>query len=46
MKGSGTEDGMYVLRQMVEERLEVQGSMALGFVDLEKKPLTQYPERW
>ena len=36
MKGSGTEDGMYVLRQMVEERLEVQGSMALGFVDLEK----------
>ena len=36
MKRSGTEDGMYVLRQMVEERLEVQGSMALGFVDLEK----------
>ena len=30
------EDGMYVLRQMVEKRLEVQGSMALGFVDLEK----------
>ena len=27
---------MYVLRQMVEGRLEVQGSMALGFVDLEK----------
>ena len=27
---------MYVLRQMVEKRLEVQGSMALGFVDLEK----------
>ena len=27
---------MYVLRQMVEERLEVQGSMSLGFVDLEK----------
>ena len=26
---------MYVLRQMVEKRLEVQGSMALGFVDLE-----------
>ena len=36
---------MYVLRQMVEKRLEVQGSMALGFVDLEKL-LTQYPERW
>ena len=27
---------MYVLRQIVEKRLEVQGSMALGFVDLEK----------
>ena len=27
---------MYVLRQMVEKILEVQGSMALGFVDLEK----------
>ena len=27
---------MYVLRQMVEKRLNVQGSMALGFVDLEK----------
>ena len=27
---------MYVLRQMVEKRMEVQGSMALGFVDLEK----------
>ena len=27
---------MYVLRKMVEKRLEVQGSMALGFVDLEK----------
>ena len=36
MKGRGTADGMYVLRQMVEKRLEVQGSMALGFVDLEK----------
>ena len=35
-KGRGTTDGMYVLRQMVEQRLEVQGSMALGFVDLEK----------
>ena len=27
---------MYVLRQMVGKRLEVQSSMALGFVDLEK----------
>ncbi len=27
---------MYVLRQMVEKRLEVPGSMALRFVDLEK----------
>ena len=35
-KGRGTSDGMYVLRQMVEKRLEVQGSMALGCVDLEK----------
>ena len=35
-KGRGTTDGMYVLRQMVEKRLEVQGSMSLGFVDLEK----------
>ena len=35
-KGRGTADGMYVLTQMVEKRLEVQGSMALGFVDLEK----------
>ena len=32
----GTADGMYVLRQMIEKRLEVQDSMALGFVDLEK----------
>ena len=36
MKGRGTADGMYVLRQMVEKRLEIQGSMAPGFVDLEK----------
>ena len=38
IKGRGTADGMYVLRQMVEKRLEVglQGSVALGFVDLEK----------
>ena len=35
-KGRGTADGMYVLRQMVGKRLEVQDSMALGLVDLEK----------
>ena len=35
-KGRGTADGMYVLRQMLEKRMEVQGNMALGFVDLEK----------
>ena len=27
---------MYILRQMVQKRLDVQGSMALGFVDLQK----------
>ena len=27
---------MYVLRQMVEKRLELQGSLALVFVDLER----------
>ena len=36
MKGRGTADGMYVLRQMAEKRLELHGSMALGFVYLEK----------
>ena len=35
-KGRGTADGIYVLRQMVEKILEVHGSMALGFVDLEE----------
>ena len=35
-KGRGTADGMCVLRQMVEKRLEVQASMALVFVDPEK----------
>ena len=32
----GTTDGMFVLRQLVEKRLEVQCEMALGFLDLEK----------
>ena len=35
-KGRGTADGMYVPRQMVKKRLEIQGRMAPGFVDLEK----------
>ena len=35
-KWRGISHGICVLRQMVEKRLEVQGSMALGFVDLEK----------
>ena len=29
-------DGMFTLKQLVEKRLEVQGEMILGFVDLEK----------
>ena len=33
-KGRGTSDGIYVLRQMVEKRLELQGRMSLGFVEL------------
>ena len=28
-------DGMFALRQLVEKKLEVQGEMTLGFVDLE-----------
>ena len=44
-KGRGTADVMYVLRQMVEKRQEVQRSMALGFVDLEKA-FDTVPERW
>ena len=35
-KGRGTAYGMYVRRQMVEKRLDVQVSVALGFVGLEK----------
>ena len=31
---------MYVLKQMIEKRLGVQGSMAQGFVDLEKAMAT------
>ena len=35
-KGRGMMDGMFTLRQLVQKRLEMQGEMALGFVDLEK----------
>jgi len=35
-KGSGTTDGMLMLRELVGKRLEVQDEMALGFVDLRK----------
>ena len=35
-KGRETAEGMYVLRQMVEKILELQSSMALRFIDLEK----------
>ena len=35
-KGRGTNDGMFALRQLVEKRLEMQGHMALAFLDLEK----------
>ena len=35
-KGRGTTDGMFALRQMVEEKLEMQGRMAVGFVGLKK----------
>ena len=35
-KGRGTTDGMFALRQLVEKMLEMQGRMAVGFVELEK----------
>ena len=35
-KGRGMTDGMFVLRQLVEKMLEMQGRMAVGLVDLEK----------
>ena len=35
-KGRGTTDGLFTLRQFVERKLEKQGSMCIGFVDLEK----------
>ena len=35
-KCRGTTDGMFILRQMVKKRLEINGSMAVGFMDSEK----------
>ena len=36
IKGRGMTDGIFTLRQLVEKRLQVQGEITLGFVDLEK----------
>ena len=35
-KGRGTTYGLFTLRQFVEKKLENQGSMCIGFVDMEK----------
>ena len=35
-KGRGMTDKMFLLRQLVKKRLEVQVEMAFGFVDLKK----------
>ena len=35
-KGRGMTDGMFALRQLVEKMLEMQGRMAVGFMELEK----------
>ena len=35
-KGRVTTDWMFTLRQLIENRLKMQGRMAVGFVDLEK----------
>ena len=46
-KGRGTADEMYVLRQMVEKRLDVQyRAVWLWGSSTGRKLLTQYPERW
>ena len=38
-KGKMRTDGMFVLRQLVEKRFEVQGRMVVGFVDLLRKAI-------
>ena len=35
-RGRGMMDGMFMLRQLMEKRLDMQGEMVFGFVDLEK----------
>ena len=35
-KGRGTTNGIFALRQLADKRLEIQGRMAVGFVNLEK----------
>ena len=35
-RGRGTADGMLILRQLVEKKLEGEEYMALGFIHLEK----------
>ena len=35
-RGTGTVDGMFTLRQLMEKKLEGQENMALGFIDFEK----------
>ena len=35
-KGRGTTDGLFTLKQFVEKKLEKQGNMCIGFVDMEK----------
>ena len=44
-KGRGTADGMYVLRQMIEKRLEYRAVWLWGSSTW-RMLLTQYPERW
>ncbi len=34
--GISLHDGLFTLRQFAEKKLEKQGSMCMGFVDLEK----------
>ena len=36
MKGRGTDDGLFTIRQIIEKRREFRKDVAFGFVDLEK----------